>query len=111
MQCVFFVVFFSFFLSFWFIHFYSGFFLYAIILQITRRYAEYSAAILGISENFPNDLVTRLLAELQEEVELFILRMAAIFQQRKEQLIFLINNYDMVLSVLTVCSHFKCTCQ
>ncbi|XP_026292867.1 vacuolar protein sorting-associated protein 52 homolog [Frankliniella occidentalis] len=68
---------------------------------ITRRYAEYSAAILGISENFPNDLVTRLLAELQEEVELFILRMAAIFQLRKEQLIFLINNYDMVLSVLT----------
>jgi len=39
---------------------------------------------------------------LQAEVEGFILRMAAEFQQRKEQLIFLINNYDMLLGVLTV---------
>ena len=29
-----------------------------------------------------------------------MLRMAAIFPQRKEQLIYLINNYDMVLGVL-----------
>lgn len=70
--------------------------------QITRRYAEFSAAIVGISENFPDELVNRLLAELQEEVEYFILRMAAIFPERKEQLIFLINNYDMVLGVLMV---------
>ncbi|XP_064474251.1 vacuolar protein sorting-associated protein 52 homolog isoform X2 [Ornithodoros turicata] len=34
------------------------------------------------------------------EVENFILRMAAEFPGRKEQLIFLINNYDMMLSVL-----------
>ncbi|XP_022914245.1 vacuolar protein sorting-associated protein 52 homolog [Onthophagus taurus] len=67
---------------------------------ITRRYAEFSAALVGISENFPNELVNRLLAELQEEVELFILRMAGIFPQRKEQLIFLINNYDMVLNII-----------
>lgn len=55
---------------------------------------------MGISENFPNELVNRLLAELQEEVELFILRMAGIFPQRKEQLIFLINNYDMILNII-----------
>ncbi|XP_063234732.1 vacuolar protein sorting-associated protein 52 homolog isoform X2 [Bacillus rossius redtenbacheri] len=67
---------------------------------ITRRYAEFSAAIVGISESFPSELVNRLLAELQEEVECFIYRMAAIFPQRKEQLIFLINNYDMILGVL-----------
>ncbi|XP_063702830.1 vacuolar protein sorting-associated protein 52 homolog [Culicoides brevitarsis] len=67
---------------------------------ITRRYAEFSAAIVGISENFPNELVSRLLLELQNEVECFMLRMAAIFPQRKEQLIYLINNYDMVLGVL-----------
>ncbi|XP_044268425.1 vacuolar protein sorting-associated protein 52 homolog [Tribolium madens] len=67
---------------------------------ITRRYAEFSAALVGISENFPNELVNRLLAELQEEVELFILRMAGIFPERKEQLIFLINNYDMILHVI-----------
>lgn len=38
------------------------------------------------------------------KVENFILRMAAEFPQRKEQLVFLINNYDMMLSVLMVCS-------
>lgn len=69
-------------------------------LQITRRYAEFSAAIVGISEHFPNELVSRLLLELQNEVECFILRMAAIFQTRKEQLIYLINNYDLVLGIL-----------
>ncbi|KAJ6649564.1 Vacuolar protein sorting-associated protein 52 like [Pseudolycoriella hygida] len=67
---------------------------------ITRRYAEFSAAIVGISEHFPNELVSRLLLELQNEVECFILRMAAIFQTRKEQLIYLINNYDLVLGIL-----------
>lgn len=55
---------------------------------------------MGISEHFPNELVSRLLVELQNEVECFILRMAAIFQTRKEQLIYLINNYDLVLGVL-----------
>uniref|UniRef100_A0A1B0FPK8 Vacuolar protein sorting-associated protein 52 homolog n=1 Tax=Glossina morsitans morsitans TaxID=37546 RepID=A0A1B0FPK8_GLOMM len=67
---------------------------------ITRRYAEFSAAIVGISEHFPNELVSRLLLELQNEVECFILRMAAIFPTRKEQLIYLINNYDLVLGIL-----------
>lgn len=68
--------------------------------QITRRYAEFSAAIVGITENFPNELVSHMLLELQEEVKCFMLRMAAIFTTRKEQLIYLINNYDLVLGVL-----------
>ncbi|CRL01398.1 CLUMA_CG014478, isoform A [Clunio marinus] len=67
---------------------------------ITRRYAEFSAAVVGITENFPNETVSRLLLELQNEVECFMLRMAAIFPQRKEQLIYLINNYDLILGIL-----------
>lgn len=67
---------------------------------ITRRYAEFSAAIVGITENFPNETVSRLLLELQNEVECFMLRYAAIFPQRKEQLIYLINNYDLILGIL-----------
>ena len=47
--------------------------------------------------------VNKVLAALQVEVENFILRMAAEFPLRKEQLIFLINNYDMMLAVLLVC--------
>lgn len=48
--------------------------------------------------------VNKVLAALQVEVENFILRMAAEFPLRKEQLIFLINNYDMMLAVLMVSS-------
>ena len=67
---------------------------------ITRRYGEFSAAIVCITENFPIETVIRLLMELQNEVECFMLRMAAIFPQRKEQLIYLINNYDLILGIL-----------
>ncbi|XP_065830309.1 vacuolar protein sorting-associated protein 52 homolog [Oscarella lobularis] len=68
---------------------------------ITRRYAEFSAAIVGVNEANPDERVKRSLASLQSEVENFILRLAAEFPGRKEQLIFLINNYDMMLAVLT----------
>ncbi|ELT91956.1 hypothetical protein CAPTEDRAFT_183678 [Capitella teleta] len=67
---------------------------------ITRRYAEFTAAIVGLNENFPNERTNRLLATLQTETENFVLRIAAEFPHRKEQLIFLINNYDMMLSVI-----------
>ncbi|XP_060518176.1 vacuolar protein sorting-associated protein 52 homolog [Cylas formicarius] len=67
---------------------------------IARRYAEFSAAVVSISENFPNEIINKLLAELQEEVEMFIFRMAGVFTERKDQLIFLINNYDMILNII-----------
>ncbi|XP_011252571.1 vacuolar protein sorting-associated protein 52 homolog [Camponotus floridanus] len=67
---------------------------------ITRRYAEFSAAMVSIVEGFPCEGATQLLAELREAVQCFLFRMAAIFQNRMQQLIFLINNYDLVLGVL-----------
>ncbi|XP_006823647.1 vacuolar protein sorting-associated protein 52 homolog, partial [Saccoglossus kowalevskii] len=67
---------------------------------IARRYAEFSAALVSLNEVFPDERVNKLLAQLQAEVENFILRMAAEFPNRKEQLIFLINNYDLLLSVM-----------
>ncbi|XP_064395792.1 vacuolar protein sorting-associated protein 52 homolog [Halichondria panicea] len=67
---------------------------------VTRRYAEFSAALVGINQSHPDDQVDHALSSLQGEVENFVLRMAAEFPQRKEQLIFLINNYDMLLAVL-----------
>ncbi|KAL4219562.1 Vacuolar protein sorting-associated protein 52 [Mactra antiquata] len=68
---------------------------------ITRRYAEYSAAILGINQSYPDERADTILSQLQTEVENFILKLAAEFPHRKEQLIFLINNYDMMLGVIT----------
>ncbi|XP_048345019.1 vacuolar protein sorting-associated protein 52 homolog [Sphaerodactylus townsendi] len=67
---------------------------------ITRRYAEFSSAIVSINQTFPHDRTLTLLEQLQAEVENFVLRVAAEFSSRKEQLIFLINNYDMMLGVL-----------
>lgn len=67
---------------------------------ITRRYAEFSAAMVGVGEGFPCEGAAQLLAELREAVQCFLLRMAAVFVQRTQQLVFLINNYDLVLGVL-----------
>ncbi|XP_024872345.1 vacuolar protein sorting-associated protein 52 homolog [Temnothorax curvispinosus] len=67
---------------------------------ITRRYAEFSAAIVSVVETFPCEGTTQLLAELRETVQCFLLRMASIFPTRTQQLVFLINNYDLILRVL-----------
>ncbi|KAK2492328.1 hypothetical protein MC885_010551 [Smutsia gigantea] len=64
---------------------------------ITRRYAEFSSALVSINQTVPNERTMQLLGQLQVEVENFVLRVAAEFSSRKEQLVFLINNYDMML--------------
>lgn len=74
--------------------------------QITRRYAEFSGAVMVLHEKFPLEGVDSLMLQLQDEVEKVILKMAAVFHNRKDQLIFLINNYDMMLSVLSVSMPF-----
>ena len=58
--------------------------------------------MIGVSEGFPCEGATQLLAELRDAVQCFLLRMAAIFPQRMQQLVFLINNYDLILGVLMV---------
>ncbi len=63
---------------------------------------------MGINQSHPDDQVDQALSALQGEVENFVLRMAAEFPQRKEQLIFLINNYDMLLAVLAVRTQLLC---
>lgn len=67
---------------------------------ITRRYAEFSAALISVIEGFPCERTTQLLAELREAVQHFLLRMADVLPNRTDQLVFRINNYDLVLGVL-----------
>ena len=71
---------------------------------MSRRYAELSAAFIGVNESSPVNLgdLNDVLRGLQQEIENFIVRMAAIFPQRREQVIFVINNYDVILSVMAV---------
>lgn len=66
---------------------------------ITRRYAEFASAISSINDTYPDEKVSSLLIDLQNEVKNFILRTAAIFGQPREQQIFMINNYDHILNV------------
>jgi hypothetical protein len=71
-------------------------------LKITRRYAEFSTALLGINETHHNQRLNLILTQLQIEVQNFILRLASEFSQRKDQLISLINNYDLIVNVILV---------
>eukprot|EP00040_Diaphanoeca_grandis_P031827 m.191310 g.191310 ORF g.191310 m.191310 type:complete len:698 (+) comp32425_c0_seq1:236-2329(+) len=67
---------------------------------IVRRYAEFSGALLELNDNNNNfKEITDGLSRLRQEVANFILRMAAEFPNRREQLILSINNYDMMISV------------
>uniref|UniRef100_A0A8C7HDK1 Vacuolar protein sorting-associated protein 52 homolog n=1 Tax=Oncorhynchus kisutch TaxID=8019 RepID=A0A8C7HDK1_ONCKI len=67
---------------------------------ITRRYAEFSSAIVSINQTFTSERTHTLLGQLQVEVENFVLKMAVEFPSRRDQLIFLIKNYNMMLNVL-----------
>lgn len=66
---------------------------------VVRRYAEYASALMSINDTYPDERISILLEELQFEIKSFILRTAAIFVHPKEELIFMINNYDHILSV------------
>ena len=67
-----------------------------------RRYAELSAAFVSVNEHCSDDTFHRLLSDMHMEIDHFILRLSSVFLQRKEQLIFAINNYDLILSVMGV---------
>ena len=58
--------------------------------------------MIGVGEGFPCEGATQLLAELREAVQNFLIKIAATFPFRTQQLVFLINNYDLVLGVLMV---------
>ncbi|EDQ85829.1 uncharacterized protein MONBRDRAFT_34071 [Monosiga brevicollis MX1] len=66
---------------------------------IVRRYAEFSGAMIQLKQGHEFPVLDKCLKQLQHEVMNLILRIAAEFTDRKDQLVFLINNYDMMLSV------------
>ena len=68
---------------------------------VTRRYAEFSTAFISINEKFPESNLSTILLDMEQEIGNFIMKMASSFQQRKEQLIFVINNYDIILSIMS----------
>ncbi|XP_018646582.1 vacuolar protein sorting, putative [Schistosoma mansoni] len=78
--------------------------MYALIRphSIARRYAELAASLHSIGHQFPgNPRILSRLAQLQTQFEHVLNSLAKTFSRPKLAHIFLINNYDLVISVLT----------
>ena len=61
-----------------------------------------STPLTGLNESFPDQRIENILDSLGAEVELCVSRMASIFPDPRSKLIFLINNYDMLLGVISL---------
>lgn len=73
-------------------------------ISADARNPTYTPSSVLFKDSWPPTTVHLLGDCFQVEVENFVLKMAAEFPSRRDQLIFLINNYDMMLSVLMVSS-------
>ncbi|KXS13007.1 Vps52-domain-containing protein [Gonapodya prolifera JEL478] len=68
---------------------------------VTRRYSEFAASILTLNQGYDDALLHNSLSRLRNEIEGLLFRMSAEFGDRRSRLIFLINNYDLVTSILS----------
>ncbi|KAJ3165680.1 hypothetical protein HDU88_003873 [Geranomyces variabilis] len=68
---------------------------------VTRRYAEFSASILTLNQGYDDALLANSLFRLRTEVEHLLMRMSGEFGDSKSRLVFLINNLDLVVAVLS----------
>uniref|UniRef100_A0A158PB29 Vacuolar protein sorting-associated protein 52 homolog n=1 Tax=Angiostrongylus cantonensis TaxID=6313 RepID=A0A158PB29_ANGCA len=72
---------------------------------IVRRYAELTSGFLVITETTGREVGKRMEAILEsceDAVEQLLLRMSSSLSSPKDRLVFLINNYDLILSVIDV---------
>ncbi|KAG6541032.1 hypothetical protein Mapa_017605 [Marchantia paleacea] len=68
---------------------------------VTRRYAEFAASLLHLNKDYGDGQVLDLnLERLRVAVDDLLVKLSRMFRKQKQQTIFLINNYDMVLAVL-----------
>eukprot|EP00123_Amoebidium_parasiticum_P020524 comp51628_c0_seq1/m.47678 comp51628_c0_seq1/g.47678 ORF comp51628_c0_seq1/g.47678 comp51628_c0_seq1/m.47678 type:complete len:716 (-) comp51628_c0_seq1:104-2251(-) len=67
---------------------------------VTRRYAEFAASISAINQDWKDQQITLTSGRMRLEFEAFLSAMAALFSNPKDQMVFFINNYDLVLAVL-----------
>ncbi|KAG0589994.1 hypothetical protein M758_1G061400 [Ceratodon purpureus] len=67
---------------------------------VTRRYAEFAASLLHLTIKNGDGQLDLNLERLRVAIDDLLVKLARMFRQQKQQTIFLINNYDLVLSVL-----------
>lgn len=67
---------------------------------VMRRYAEFTASLLQLNVNYGDGQLELNLERLRVAVDDLLVKLARMFSRSKQQTIFLINNYDMILAVL-----------
>ncbi|KRX44762.1 Vacuolar protein sorting-associated protein 52 -like protein, partial [Trichinella murrelli] len=69
-------------------------------LDIIRRYGEFFAALAAVNADLPDEKLQQYLYRLENEVAHLLARAMHEFKSIRERTIFLINNYDLIVSVL-----------
>lgn len=67
---------------------------------VMRRYAEFTASLLQLNVNYGDGQLELNMERLRVAVDDLLVKLARMFSRPKQQTIFLINNYDMILAVL-----------
>ncbi|KRX96316.1 Vacuolar protein sorting-associated protein 52 -like protein [Trichinella pseudospiralis] len=68
--------------------------------KIIRRYGEFFAALTAVNADLPDEKLQQYLYRLENEVAHLLARAMHEFKSIRERTIFLINNYDLIVSVL-----------
>ncbi|KAI9497981.1 Sac2 family-domain-containing protein [Zychaea mexicana] len=66
---------------------------------ITRRYAEFAASLLVLNEGYDDAILINSVQKMRNEFEGLLARMSNEFSEPTRRIAFLINNYDVIVSV------------
>eukprot|EP00026_Physarum_polycephalum_P001825 Phypoly_transcript_01828.p1 GENE.Phypoly_transcript_01828~~Phypoly_transcript_01828.p1 ORF type:complete len:905 (+),score=152.06 Phypoly_transcript_01828:389-3103(+) len=70
---------------------------------VTRRYGEFSASILSLYGSLPDPLrdgIANCMAKMRESMMKLLLQLSQELKDKRDQAVFLINNYDLILSLV-----------
>lgn len=70
---------------------------------VTRRYGEFSASILSLYGTLPDPLrdgIANCMSKMRESMMRLLQQLAHELKDRRDQTVFLINNYDLILSLV-----------
>ncbi|XP_041008152.1 vacuolar protein sorting-associated protein 52 A-like isoform X3 [Juglans microcarpa x Juglans regia] len=67
---------------------------------VMRRYAEFTASLIRLNVEYGDGQLELNLERLRMAVDDLLIKLGKIFPKTKLQIVFLINNYDMIISVL-----------
>ncbi|CAO0801830.1 unnamed protein product [Mucor circinelloides] len=69
---------------------------------ITRRYSEFAASLLVLNDGYDDAILSKSVHKLRDEFEAVLSRMSHEFPESPRRIAFLINNYDLIVSVFQV---------